>query len=262
MLVTINGQPPRLSVEAIVTSTAFNYGYGVFETMRAQKGNVFLLNEHLDRLEHSAKVIGLKLPKATSTIKKYLESTVDQLNMSPIRVKLIATDTDIIIIATKLETDNSLYKGVKCVTAVLRRQFPNAKTLHYLDSYLAHQYALQNNAYEALLVNENGHITEGAYSNFFAIKHGRLYTPNKNILLGITRQAVIDIAQEEKMPVLYRGILPSEAEQIDEAFITQSTRGIVPVIQLDDTKIGGGHIRPFTKKLMSLYKEKVSQSCS
>jgi len=145
-------------------------------------------------------------------------------------------------------------KGIKLVSFLGKRNIPRAKILADVFCYLAKHYAKTCGAYEALLVDpKKYYVRECAYANVFWVDGGELYTTNKNILYGIIRDTVVEIAGKCN----FEGIKLKSLLNADEVFITQTTSGILPVIEIDGQKIGTGKPGPVTKKLMKEFEKVV-----
>jgi branched-chain amino acid aminotransferase len=239
-----------------LTSEAFLFGYAVFETIRTYNKKVFRLDDHLGRLYISADVISLK-PKWTfkQTYKAVAEILAKSTNKEE-KLRVILTKNDLIILMEKLpEKPKSYYeKGVKLVSYLGRRNIPRAKILADCFLYLSRKYAESCGAYDAILVDpKKYYVRECSYANIFWIDGGELYTTNKNILYGITRDTVIELAGKCN----FEGIKLKSLLNADEVFITQTTSGIIPVMEIDGYKIGTGKPGPVTKKLMKAFKKLV-----
>ena len=140
--------------------------------------------------------------------------------------------------------------GVKVVTMRSERRIPGAKSIDYVPAAMALQHARSEGAIEALYVDRDGNALEGTTSNLFALIDETLVTPGRGILSGITRQAVLDISKP-LLPVEVRDLSLAELLSADEAFITGTNKGLVPVVQIDDTPIGDGKPGPHTRLIMS-----------
>jgi branched-chain amino acid aminotransferase len=210
------------------------------------------LDDHLARLYVSADIIGLKPQWG---FKKTYQAVVDVLGKNKhrnVKIRVILTKRRLIITVEKLkEKPESYYKkGVKLVTFLGKRNIPRAKILADSFLYLAKQHALSCGAYEALLVDpKKYYVRECSYANIFWVIDGELYATNKNILFGITRDTVIELAKADK-PCNFEGIKYKSLLNVDEVFITQTTSGILPVVEIDGHKIGTGRPGKVTKKLM------------
>jgi branched-chain amino acid aminotransferase len=256
MLISINGKFVDEKQACIsVTSNAFLYGQAVFETIRTFNRKVFRLDDHLGRLYISADVMEIKpkwtLKKTYAEVVKVLEKTT-WLN---IKVRVILTKTDLIIIAEKLnEKPKDMYeKGVALVSFPGKRNMPRAKNLASAFTYAAKQHATRSGAYEAILIDSKGYVRECAYANIFWVQDGELYTTNKDILFGITRETVIDLVGKCN----FTGIKLKSLVSADEVFITQTTSGIIPVVKIDGQPIGSGRPGKVTKEIMKKFSDLV-----
>ena len=251
MIISINGDISDEKKACIpVTSEAFLYGSAVFETIRTYNKKIFRLNDHLARLYMSAEIMGFR-PKWIYK-KTYTElcKVLENIKWSNAKIRVILTKKDIIITVEQLkEKPISMYvNGIKLVSFHGKRNIPHAKKLSDAFCFLAKQHAKNCRAYEALLVDAKTYVRECAYANVFWVKNGKIQTTNKDILFGITRETVVELADNkvEFDGIKYKNILDSE-----EVFITQTTSGILPVVEIDGQRIGSGRPGPITKKLMS-----------
>ena len=256
MLISINGKIVDEKKACIsATSEAFLFGFAVFETIRTYKNKVFRLDDHLARLYVSADIVELK-PKWN--FKKTYQAVVDALGKNKhrnVKIRVILTKRNLIITIEKLQEKPEAYykKGVKIVSFLGKRNIPRAKILADVFLYLAKQHALDCGAYEALLVDpKKYYVRECAYANVFWVNDGELYATNKNILFGITRDTVVELAKPD-IPINFEGIKYKSLLGADEVFITQTTGGILPVVVIDGHKIGTGRPGPVTKKLMKAF---------
>ena len=200
------------------------YGDGVFEGIRSYNGNVFRLNEHVDRLYDSASYISLNIPMTRDELKgAILEGLkVNKLKDAYIRVVVtrgegnLGLDPDlcknpsVIIIVDRISLyPEELYeKGLEIVTAATRRSIPESmnvrvKSLNYLNNIMAKIEGKNAGVPEALMLNNEGYVAECTGDNIFVVKNGVLRTPPESagILKGITREAVFDLASEAKIPI-------------------------------------------------------------
>jgi branched-chain amino acid aminotransferase len=138
--------------------------------------------------------------------------------------------------------------GSRVITTHLQRIMPEAKTNNYVAAVRALKEAARRNASDALFVNEQGHVLEATRSNFFIFHGDILVTPRQGILIGVTRNVVLDLARG-RFPIEERPILLDELAQASEAFITSSSKEILPVVQIDDLVIGDGRPGPHTYEL-------------
>ncbi len=257
MIVSINGKISDEKHACIpVMSDAFLYGFSVFETIRTYNHKVFRLNDHLARLYVSADVIGMK---PVWNFKKTYQAVVEALEKDPYKeakIRVILTRKDLIVTVEKHQPKPPAYykNGISLVTYLGKRNTPRAKILTDTFCYLAKQHAKRCGAVEALLVDPKSYVRECAYSNIFWVDGGHLYTTNKDILYGITRDTVIELAGK----CHFGSTKYKEFLRADEIFITQTSGGIIPVAEIDGHKVGSGKPGPMTKQIMESF-EKMTQ---
>jgi len=269
--------------EAVVSvfDHGFLYGDGIYETMRAYDGRVFMLGRHIERLARSAALIRLHIPEPqmiTEAVHASMEA--NDLKSSYIRVTvsrgkgpigldpgLCPRPTFVVIAEEFREYPESLYtEGVKLVIARTRRNLiealnPKIKSLNFLNNILAKMEAKERGAYEAIMLNAQGFVAEGTVCNLFFVKDDALCTPAAEIgvLDGITRELVITLAQKKGIPVEEGRYLPEDIRSASEVFFTNTTSEIMPVSQIEDVKYPVGDM---TRKLHALYKEAVRKYIS
>lgn len=261
-----------------VFDRGFLYGDSVYETIGTAYGRLFAAQEHLVRLERSAQRIGLRVPPRAE-IERAVSETVAAAGNPESRVRVILSrgagkldldpaavdDTQLVVIVWPLGAPTAaMYeKGVAVSIVSITRNSPRAidpavKSGNYLNNVLALGEARRSTgAYEAILCCADGSVAEGSTSNVFAVVGGRLRTPpiDVGILDGITRSQVIDLARDNEIALDEKRISPDELRAADEAFITSATRGVLPVVRVDDRTIGDGRPGTITRRLMSLYDE-------
>lgn len=235
-----------LSAEQAViplSNIEYSYGFGVYETIRVLRGVPYFIQDHLDRLRKSAEIIGLEHPFDLEFIKKSVVALVQKCGIKTFNLKILLIggprkdDAKLFILCfSPLFPDKKLYKeGATFITYYYERVFPRAKTLNMLQSYLAYRRARGMGAYDALFVNRNGFITEGTRTNFFCVKGKTIITPDeKDILLGITRKALLRVAIRAGYAVKQGNIKPTEVRSYDGAFVTGTPSKIIPVAKIDD----------------------------
>jgi branched-chain amino acid aminotransferase len=238
-------------------------GYGVLDIMRTFNKKPYFLDEHIRRLEHSAEKIGLSLPWSGQEIIGLVRETLGRNRLKgEANIRIIITggtssdffhpqgNPRLIILVTDLPTlpDAWYTKGIKVITHPAQRSLPDAKVISYIPAALALKKARKQDAVEALYVNQKGEALEGTTSNLFAFFGDTLATPKEGVLKGITRQSILDLAKDlftiEEGPLQLARLLTA-----NEVFITGTNKGIVPVIQIDDTRIGTGEPGPNTRRL-------------
>ncbi len=239
-------------------------GFGVCDLMRTYKGRPYFLTEHIKRLENSAKEIDLKLPWSTEQIETIVLKTLEKnsrIDEANIRIVITGGSSKdfltpqgrprLLVLVTEIPTlPGEWYeKGVKVITIEQERNIPGAKSISYIPATLALKKAKKVNAVEALYMDRNGFVQEGTTSNLFAFINKRLVTPGKGVLKGITRQVILAVTQE-MFKIELRSIHINELLSADEAFISGTNKGIVPVVTVNDSTIGGGIVGGGTKKVI------------
>jgi branched-chain amino acid aminotransferase len=235
--------------QAVVSldDVAYSYGYGVYETIRVSGGVPYFADEHCARLLASAETISLEHRFSADLI-------LQSINELIVRNSLEASNLKILLIGGKTGSDATLYiqslnplfpnpklykTGVHCITEQYERPFPHAKTLNMLPSYLAYKKAVAASAYDALLVNRVGAITEGSRTNFFCLKGTTIFSPpDEDILLGVMRMAMLQVAATQGFTIVRKPILLTEIASYDAAFLTSTSSKIMPIRSIDDHTFG------------------------
>ena len=253
------------------------YGDGVFEGIRFYNGRVFKLAEHVDRLWDSARVLCLEIPQSKAELTAALLETIRENGLRDGYVRLVVTRgvgdlglnprlckrASVIIIAARITLySDELYKnGLDIITCATRRISqaavpPAVKSLNYLNNILAKIEALQANAAEALMLNDQGYIAECTADNVFIIKAGQLFTPpvTAGSLRGITRGTVLDLATEIGVPVAEPELTRYDIFTADECFLTGTAAEVVPVVRVDSRVIGDGRPGPITLRLLERFR--------
>jgi len=265
--------------EAVVSvfDHGFLYGDGVYETMRAYDDVVFMLDEHINRLQSSAAMIGLALPMDTGRMKAaiydilganslknaYVRLTVSR-GYGPIGLdpSLCQVPTFVILAEDMKDYPRSFYdKGVRAIVSRVRRTpsvaiNPRIKSLNFLNNILAKIDAKDVGAYEAIMLNMAGHIAEGTISNVFFVRDGIVCTPDTGcgILDGITRNIVLKLARKEGMMVTEGEFTTDDIYAATEVFVTNTTMEVMPIRQIDAVLYEVGNVGKF---LRGLYIEEV-----
>ena len=238
-------------------------GYAVCDIMRTFGGKPYFIDEHIQRLINSADKIGLKVPWTQKEIKtivlKVLEKNpqIDEANIRMLVTGGSSTDffnpTDmprLIVLATDIPALPSTWytDGVKVITHYEERALPDAKVTDYVPAAMALKKAKTAGAVEAIYVNSDDMALEATTSNLFAVIDNTLVTPAKGVLKGITRKAVLSLAKKT-MTVSEQPLPLQTLFDAQEVFITGTNKGVVPVIQINDTIIGDGHPGVKTREL-------------
>ncbi|MEK6683387.1 MAG: aminotransferase class IV [Nitrospirota bacterium] len=262
----------------------FLYGDGVFETVRAYEGRLFRLDEHLTRLKESARGLNITLPRTLPAWHRLLYQTlaINHLKNALVRITVsrgtgpigldpaLCRKPTLVIIPRAFNgcPETPHRKGWKVAIASVRRTpsqalNPRIKSMNFLNNILAKIQAKGNHADEGLMLSLDGYLTEGSVSNLFLIKRRRLYTPaaGLGILEGITRQVVIELAKENRIPLHETRLRPSDLYKADECFLTNTSMEIMPVVKADGMKIGDGKPGPITRHLHEAYRAQVRFEC-
>lgn len=253
-------------------------GYGVFDYLRTYNKVPFHLERHLSRFIASAQSIGLFVPKTVLELEAIITVMISKVPADELSIKLIVTggmsedqltfeNAPTLAIAvypfSPLVTKAEYERGFSLMTTKHQRIFPESKTLVYLPAILALQEAKKLGFDDALYINASNHLLESTTSNLFAFKGDKLYSPNREILLGITREVILTIGKKH-FEICEEPLSYNELDSIDEIFLTSSNKEIVPVIAVDKHPIGTGKPGEKTKFLMkefSAYTQCISSAC-
>ncbi len=262
ILVSRNGRviPPQ-DARVHVQNPAVTSALGVYETLQVVNGHIFHLDDHLGRLHRSAEAIHLKLAATLDMLAVWARELVDQGHVSEAALRILALNSDAytepsvyMLLLPPIHHPRTLYEqGAAVVTFDGERALPTAKTLNTLVNFLARQKAQAQGAHEGLLVARDG-IREGATSNIFAVIGGALVTPPDHLVIaGVTRDIVIRLARERGYRLIFRPLPRSSIPLWQEAFITSTSRHVMPVTSVDGTPINGGEVGPITRELMAAF---------
>lgn len=271
----VDGKDARLSV----TDHGFLYGDGIFEGMRAYNGRMFRLEDHLRRLEVSARALALEIPGGTGHVRDVVLQTVAATGSSEAYIRLLVTRGEgplgvdpttcsapqliCIVDTVDLFPPERAARGVEIVTASLRRPSadvldPRVKSLNYLNNVLSKGEAKRRGADDALLLNQQGAVAECTGANIFAVRDGVVTTPptTDGALDGITRRTILELCAKLGIEARERTMGRIDFFAADEAFLTGSGARVVPVRSLDAQPIGHGDAEtpgPVTKKLTQAF---------
>ena len=274
----INGRFVSVNNATIsVTDLAIMRGYGIFDTVRTYGGRPFRMEDHLNRLERSALLTGLSLPWSRAELNRVILDTLQKNNFPESNIRIIVTGGEtedfftpagppsLIVMVTPLQPyPEHCYKtGAKVVTAQIERYLPEAKTINYtLGEVAMHRAKVKDpDIIEVICVDRNERVTEGIASNVFIFLRDTLITPGSNILRGITRQVVLELA-ESLFQIEERDLFISELLMADDIFITGSTKEIMPVTRVNGSTVGNGGCGPNTLKLIDRFEDMKNQFIS
>jgi branched-chain amino acid aminotransferase len=256
--VNVNGNITNaVDAKISIFDRGFLYGDSIYEVTLTEDRSIIFWEEHLDRLENSAHLIGLPLSLTREQITEEVKKTLVKANLERAYIRLVVTRGEgIISLDPNTSTQNNFViitrpfppnpsewyqEGVKlCFVSVLRNDKrsvdPNAKSGNYLNNVLAINEAKQKGFFDALMVNKDGYVTEGTTFNIWLVKDGVVKTPSleSGLLKGITRTKLLKIIRENNIPFEECSLTPDDFHQADEVFMTASTKGIVPVNRVDE----------------------------
>ncbi len=275
---------PLAEAKVSIITHALNYGTACFEGIRGNWNEaerqiyLFRVKEHCERLKRSCNILKINLPYSVSELCRLTVEVAEKngykediyvrplayKSSEQVGVRLHGLEDDFCIFVVPFGNYLDVTKGIICCTSTWRRIDDNviparAKiTGLYVNSALAKTEAFENGYDEAILLTQDGHVSEGSGENIFLVMGGKLVTPpvSDNILQGITRDTMIKLARDEfGVETVERHVDRSELYIADECFLTGTAAHVTPVIEIDHRKVSNGKIGPITKKLQKLYFE-------
>ena len=271
-----------------VLDHGFLYGEGIYEVVRTYDGRPFLFDRHLRRMRRSAEMITLRLPFSDAELTARVRETIAVFHRQPqvrpgqdVYVRVLITRgigdlsydpaaclTPSLVVIVKPFTGHppEVYEnGVRVALVPIVRNHPASinpliKSNNLLNNALAAQEAFRRGAFDAVMRNYRGEISECSISNLFIVKDGVVLTPplDAGLLAGITREFVLELAPEAGVPIREAALRDADLFGAEESFLTSSTQEIVPIVRVDETVVGAGLPGPITTALRSLYKKKIS----
>ncbi|HKP04328.1 MAG TPA: aminotransferase class IV [Chthoniobacterales bacterium] len=267
----------------------FLYGEGIYETLRTYDGRLFLFDRHLRRLRNSARLIDLPLPFTDDELAARIQETIAAANLplaprsgrpqeAYVRVlvtrgvgeltydpKATPTPSSVIIVKPLSPPSAETYeKGVRVVLTGVVRNHPQSvnpmiKSNNLMNSALAAQEALKRGGFEAVMRNYRGELTEGTQSNLFIVSNGSALTPPLacGLLPGITREFLFEIGPEIGVEVREQVLRDDDLFAANEAFLTSTTREVLPIVAVDDRAIGAGRPGPITLQLLDAFRARI-----
>ncbi len=236
--------------------------FGVYESIQLYQGAVFRLDDHLQRLADSAVAIELDLPADLATIARWTQEAIAANDCRDALIRMFAlgpTPGHAPEIFIWPETPRALpaemyRQGVGAVTFHGERALPHAKSLNTLVNHLARTHAVAAGEHEGLLVNRHQCVTEGSTSNLFVVQDGSLLTaPAEEVLAGVTQLELLKLANEMGLPVVQRPLPLAEQARWDEAFLTSTSRHVLPLVRIDGQPIGNGRPGLVTLRLREAF---------
>ena len=252
--------------------------------MLAHQGTIFRLKAHLDRLEAGAQILRIKPPLSRQELREAVQTTVNQSQLQSAYVRLTLTrgvggrpsqleagSPSTMIWVRELDGyPQQLYeRGMSAILATTRRNehsvLSRIKSLNYLDNLLARAEAQQAGADEAIMLNTAGMIAEASASNLFIVMDGRLLTPpvEAGLLPGITRACVMQLAHTHDIDLTQQLLSLNELSQAQEAFLTNSLMGVMPLTRFQDRPIGSGQVGDLTRMIAEAYHQLfITETCA
>ncbi len=229
-----------------LSNIEYAYGFGVYETIRVTDAHAWFLDDHLDRLMHSATTIELRHPFERSAIKKWISDLTEANKEGSFNLKILLIGARkpedcllFILPLSPLFPDRKLYRdGATASTFRHERMFPQAKILNMFPSYYAYSRARAQGHYDALFVNRNGEVTEGTRTNVLAIRGKTLISPpTAEILEGVMRKHVLACAKENGYGLVEEAVPLSSIGSLDGLFLTSTSSKIMPLKSVDDVNL-------------------------
>ena len=246
-----------------------------YDVVHVWKGRFFRLDDYVDRFYASMAGLRMTLPCSRAELIEILHQCVSRSGLKDAYVQMTCTrgvpprgtrdprlcQNRLYVFAQPfvwIANDEQRRDGLSMIIASQQRIPPEAvdpriKNFHWLDLTMGIFEAYDRDAVVAVLPDRDGNITEGAGFNLFAVKNGRLVTPDRGVFEGMTRRTVIELAAELQMPVEVRPVGAAELADADEIFLTSTAGGIMPVTRLDGRQLGGGRPGPVSRRLHDLY---------
>jgi branched-chain amino acid aminotransferase len=285
-IINVNGRITT-AADAVVPALdhGFLYGEGIYEVVRTYGHKPFLFDRHMARLRRSASSISLALPYTDEGFRSRIDETADVFFSQPdatddVYVRLLVTrgvgelnynpsacpsPTVVVIVKPFTPLADDVYvKGVRAALVPVTRNHPGSvspliKSNNLLNNALAAQEAYRRGAFEGIMRNYRNEISEGSISNIFVVKDRVVSTPplDAGLLAGITRGFVIELGPEAGIDIREATLHDRDLFDADECFLTSSTQEVVPIVEVDDRPIGGGHPGPVTRALQAAYKDRL-----
>ena len=287
ILIDINGELfPRNEAKVSVFDSGFVLGDGVWEGLRVHHGKIAFLDRHLERLYDGAKALDMEMDVTPEQLSKRLHNVLDKNNMHEgVHIRLmvsrgikatpyqdpritITPPTIVIIPEYKNALPETLTKGIRLFTVHVRRGYPDVQdpklnSHSKLNCITACIQATKAGADEALMLDPHGFVATCNSTHFFIVKKGAVWTSTGDYCLGgITRGAVIQLCEENNIPVYQKNFSLSDVYSAQEAFVTGTFAGLAPVSEIDGRNIGDDRRGPMVEKLQQLYLQMLELECN
>jgi len=241
-------------------------GYGIFDLLRTYGKTPFRLRDHIKRLESSAKQIELELPWSTEELEEIVLKSYKRNEIADASIRIVVTggpsdnflmpqgEPSLVVMVHPITPYPAHYytDGCKATSTLVERTMPTVKSLNYIGAIMAMNDAGKNGAVEAIYLDEHDRLTEGTRANLFVVRGNLLITPREGVLKGITRQVLLEVVSEA-VEVVEGPIHYHDLGSLDEAFLTSTTKEVLPVVQIDEHQIGSGKPGPITQRISDLF---------
>lgn len=244
-------------------------GFAVFDFFRVYNRIPFYFDNHFERLKKSAELYDLRLNIDKSGLLDAVDKLCTKNNCSNAHVRVVLTGGEtvngiepsksrlIVLFEEFKEFPKEFFDtGVKIITFSHQRSYPQAKTSQYIEAVLLQKRLKEENAIEILYLDDDI-VRECSTSNIFIVKNHCLITPSDEILNGITRESVINLAKNNGINIDVREIKIQELFEADEVFLTATNKKVMPIVKIDNKMVCDGRVGDLTKKLMDLYNEEI-----
>lgn len=256
-----------------VTDLGVQRGYGIFDFLRVAGNMALFIDDHLDRFYHSAKEMRLPVKYAKHELKDILQKLIVQNDLpysgirillsggtSPDGYRIIEPNLTIIQQPITAPADEMYQQGYKLVTYPHQRQMPHVKTTDYLMAIWLQPW-VKAQAGDDVLYHQNGMVSECPRSNFFIVTQSNtIVTPGRNILEGITRKQILKLAAEYGLKMGVKDVSLQDIYEAKEAFISSSTKRIIPVHTIDDLQLWPFSEDSVTAELYRIFLQKEKQT--
>lgn len=259
------------------------YGDGIFEGLRIYGGRIFKLAEHLERLWRSAEYMRIELPYSREELTEILKNLARRNDIRGtgyirlvvtrgrrldlgINTRMVRRATVFIIARTlQLYPEEFYEKGLAVITAITRRTppecvSPNIKTCNYVNNILA---VIEGNAAEVpevIMLTTAGHVCECSADNIFIVRDGKVLTPpTDNILVGVTRNIILELCEKLRIPAGEELFGPEQVHRADEVFLTGSGAEVAPIVTVDGKTIADGKPGAITRRILKAFREEVAE---
>ena len=267
-IIFLNRQFKKVNSDILVSLTpGCVEGKGVFETMQIRQRKILDFDAHMNRMKQGLDRLGLCSPYPTSALRRTIQKILSLNKLSDARLRIMIWKekqgaTHVAIIAQALNAPSKFRydSGFSAIVSEMIRpqsQYSHLKSIQYHIFRRAFNEARQKGYAEAILLNSKGELVEGATSNVFVIKNNIVYTPlmRSGCLNGITRRNVLSLLRDLNIKCRVKSLKVLELIAADEAFLTNSLIGIVPLTKVNEKEIGKSHPGPMTLQIMAAYRD-------